>query len=114
NGFVELKLHNKVDVFSKKFIKNQREVETLEARAYLFSLIPIRAIEMVAILSIVSIFLYTLFLQDNSENLIVIIGLFAAAAYRLMPSINRVLNSLNSLKQASVTINQLKQFRKFE
>ncbi|MBU2538884.1 MAG: ABC transporter ATP-binding protein/permease [Proteobacteria bacterium] len=42
-------------------------------------------------------------------NLMPVLGLFAAAAFRLMPSINRMLNSLQNVRYASPVINTLHQ-----
>ncbi|ALI99753.1 ABC transporter ATP-binding protein [Rufibacter tibetensis] len=114
NGYVELKLANKIEEFRNKFIQNQRDVQALDEKSYLFSMIPLKVIEMVAILGIVTIFLYSILFTDSSSNLITLIGLFAAAAYRLMPSLNRMLTSLVTLKQSSYTITELDRFNEFE
>jgi len=114
NGFVELKLGNKIEEFRGKFMQNQTRVQALEAKSYLFSLIPLKIIEMVAILGVVSIFLYSILFTDDRNNLITIVGLFAAAAYRLMPSINRLLTSLVMLKQNTIAIKELKVFQEYE
>ena len=110
-GFIELKLANKLGQFRERVLVNQRTMQGLEAQAYLFNLLPVRVIEMVAILAIVTIFLYSLLFTDDPARLVTIIGLFAAAAYRLMPSVNRILTSLVTLKQHIYTFNTLAQWR---
>ena len=65
-------------------------------------------IEMVAIIGVLTIFLRTeLLFPSNSTNIIALVGLFAAAAYRLMPSMNRILTALVQLKQFQYTIENL-------
>ncbi|TGE15557.1 ABC transporter ATP-binding protein [Hymenobacter elongatus] len=103
-GFVELKLAHKQQDFRRKLLNNQEELQKLDAESYLYSLLPIKMIEMVAILGVLTIFLYALFFAETSTDLIALVGLFAAAAYRLMPSVNRLLQSLFQLKQAQYTI----------
>jgi ABC-type multidrug transport system fused ATPase/permease subunit len=103
-GFIELKLANKQQDFRRKLIDNQEEMQKLDAEGYLYSLLPIKMIEMVAILGVLTIFVYALFFSENSTDLIALVGLFAAAAYRLMPSVNRMLQALFQLKQAQYTI----------
>ena len=103
-GFIELKLANKQHDFRRKLLENQEELQKLDAESYLYSLLPIKMIEMVAILGVLTIFIYALFFSENSTDLIALVGLFAAAAYRLMPSVNRMLQSLFQLKQAQYTI----------
>ncbi|WP_181304263.1 ABC transporter ATP-binding protein [Rufibacter sp. XAAS-G3-1] len=114
NGFVELKLGDKIEEFRGRFMQNQTKVQALEAKSYLFSLIPLKIIEMVAILGVVAIFLHSILFLENQNSLITIVGLFAAAAYRLMPSINRLLTSLVMLKQNAVAIQELKSYQEYE
>ncbi|UOQ74418.1 ABC transporter ATP-binding protein [Hymenobacter cellulosilyticus] len=113
-GFVELRLANKQRRFRDQLLESQREIRKLDAEAYLYSLIPLRIIEMVAILGVVTIFLYSLFFANNSANLIALVGLFAAAAYRLMPSVNRILMSMVQIKQSQYAIENLENFRTSE
>ncbi|WBO84961.1 ABC transporter ATP-binding protein [Hymenobacter yonginensis] len=103
-GFIELKLANKQQDFRRNLLDNQEELQKLDAEGYLYSLLPIKMIEMVAILGVLTIFIYALFFSENASDLIALVGLFAAAAYRLMPSVNRMLQSLFQLKQAQYTI----------
>ncbi|MBC6697788.1 ABC transporter ATP-binding protein [Hymenobacter puniceus] len=103
-GFIELKLANKQQDFRRKLLENQEELQKLDAEGYLYGLLPVKMIEMVAILGVLTIFVYALFFSDNTTDLIALVGLFAAAAYRLMPSVNRMLQSLFQLKQAQYTI----------
>jgi ABC-type multidrug transport system fused ATPase/permease subunit len=112
-GFIELKLAGKQQKFKQRLLDNQEAIQDLEADSYLYSLIPLRLIEMVAITAIVLIFLYSLLFADSSANLVTIIGLFAAAAYRLMPSMNRLLSAVVSLKQNQYVIDDLLRLREF-
>jgi ABC-type multidrug transport system fused ATPase/permease subunit len=111
NGFAELKLANKQRSFEQNLVANQNEVQNLDAEAYLFSLLPTKMIEMVAIIGVLTIFLYAILFPSNSTNLIALVGLFAAAAYRLMPSMNRILTALVQLKQFQYTIENLESYR---
>jgi ABC-type multidrug transport system fused ATPase/permease subunit len=112
-GFVELRLAGKQQQFKQYLIDNQVAIQELEADSYLYSLIPQRLIEMVAISAIVLIFLYSLLFADNPAELVTIIGLFAAAAYRLMPSMNRILMSIVSLRQNQYVLDDLMQMREY-
>lgn len=111
NGFVELKLAGKHPQFKEKLIDNQSRIQDLDADAYLYALLPVRVIEMIAILGVLTIFVYALMLPGASGSLLGLVGLFAAAAYRLMPSVNRILTSLVQLKQCQYTIENLETYR---
>ena len=61
--------------------------------------IPKYFLELIAILCItLVIFTVLIFQSNNLEELINVIALFAAAAFRIMPSINRVIVSSNSIR----------------
>lgn len=111
SGFIELKLAGQQKRFADKLFKNQELMQDLDAESYLYGLIPVRIIEMVAIIGVLVIFIYSLFKSSGSGDLITLVGLFAAAAYRLMPSINRLLVSMVSMKSNSYTIENLELFR---
>ncbi|UYZ61363.1 ABC transporter ATP-binding protein [Hymenobacter weizhouensis] len=111
-GFTELTLANKKHKFKERLNINQEEFQKLEGRSYLYSLIPLKVIEMVAIFAISTIFIYSLFFTENPANVITIIGAFAAAAYRLMPSVNRIISSLVALKQSEIVRKELERYRK--
>lgn len=113
NGFVEIKLANKLGAFEQRFLSNQKEVQEMEEKSYLYSQIPLKIIEMVAILGVVVIFAYSLLFSPSNTNIISIIGLFAAATYRLMPSINRLLTSLITIKQNENLIDALSLYREY-
>jgi ABC-type multidrug transport system fused ATPase/permease subunit len=113
-GYVELKLANKLTQFQERIYQNQRLGQDLDARMYLFNLLPVRIIEMVAILAVVVIFLYSLLISGDTASLVTTVGLFAAAAYRLMPSVNRILTSLVTMKQHMYTLESLAIYREPE
>ena len=110
-GFVELKLANKQYRFRDRLMDAQKELQALDSESYLYSLIPLKIIEMVAILGVLTIFLYAIFFPSDSNSLIALVGLFAAAAYRLMPSVNRMLTAMMQIKQAQSSIEDLESYR---
>lgn len=113
-GFVELKLASKLRDFRERVFHNQRLGQDLDARMYLYNLLPVRIIEMVAIMAVVVIFLYSVLISGDTTGLVTIVGLFAAAAYRLMPSINRILTSLVTMRQHLYAQEALEMYREPE
>lgn len=112
SGFTELRLAGCQDRFVERLLINQATVQDLDAEAYLYALLPVRIIEMVAIMGVLTIFLYSLYGPVGSGGLIALVGMFAAAAYRLMPSVNRMLMSVVLIKQNQYAIENLELFRK--
>ena len=93
-GYIDIKLADKEDFYESKFLRLQKGYHALNMKSYLHNLIPMRANEMVALSGVILIFIYAIFLTDNTASTIVMVSLFAAAAYRLMPSLNRIISSL--------------------
>jgi ABC-type multidrug transport system fused ATPase/permease subunit len=75
--------------------------------SHLPSLIPLRANELVALSGVVLIFIYAIFLTDQSGEAILMISMFAAAAYRMMPSLNRLVNSMMYIRKNMTALQNL-------
>lgn len=93
-GYIDIKLADKEEFYKNKFLRLQKSYHALNMKSYLHNLIPMRANEMVALSGVILIFIYAIFLTDNTASAIVMVSLFAAAAYRLMPSLNRIISSM--------------------
>ncbi|NVO85913.1 ATP-binding cassette domain-containing protein [Hymenobacter terrestris] len=110
-GMVEIKIAGKQKRFKKILIDGESEIQSLEAKSYMFSLLPGRIIEIIAILAIVIIFIYSVVVEKNDNSFILNIGIFAAVAYRVMPSINRLITSSVAMKQHITVIYNLEKYR---
>jgi len=106
-GYIDIKLANKEEYYRKKFMEYQHKLNHLTMNSYLLNMIPLRSNEVVALLGMVVIFIYAIFFSDNQGNVIVFVGAFAAASYRVMPSMNRILNSLLFIKKNQVSIDNM-------
>jgi ABC-type multidrug transport system fused ATPase/permease subunit len=93
-GYIDIKLADKEELYKNKFLRLQKSYHALNMQSYLHNLIPMRANEMVALTGVILIFIYAIFLTDNTGSAVVMVSLFAAAAYRLMPSLNRIISSM--------------------
>lgn len=110
SGYIDIKLAGKEDNYRKRYLKHLKNYQELQQSAYLLSMIPIRTNEIIALLGIILIFMYALFLSDGSADVLIMVGAFAAAAYRLMPSMNRILNSFMYINKNQVSIYNLEIF----
>jgi len=106
-GYVDVKLTNKEQHFLDSYIESQGRFNNNQKIKYLISLIPTRGLEVIAILGIVVIFIYTFFFSADSSQLFGFIALFAAAAFRVLPSMNRLLNAMMGMKNHSVALDIL-------
>lgn len=97
-GYIDVMLHNKEEVFLDNYIKRQKILNRNSKIQFLFGLLPSRSLEVMAVLSIVVIFLYTFLFVDDRAQLINFVGIFAVAAFRVIPSSNRLLSTLMTIK----------------
>jgi len=107
HGYIDIKLAGKTEKYKSRFLRHTKNYQELLQSMSLMSQIPLRTNEMIALFGIIMIFLYALFLSEYETDIVVLVGAFAAAAYRLMPSMNRLLNSVNYINNNQVSIYNL-------
>ena len=64
-------------------------------------------LEFIAIMAFLVLLIYLILLGENVEMLLPTIGIFAAAAFRILPTSNRFLTAVQRLKYARPVINIL-------
>ena len=109
-GYIDLKLANKLNRQQSRYLRHYKDYQDLQQKAYLLNQIPLRSNEVIAMLGIILIFIYVMFLAPPGTDVLVHVGAFAVAAYRLMPSINRILNSMMYINKNQVSIDNLYMF----
>ena len=96
-GVREIKIYNQSDYFIKKFNNTTNEVYNINWKLEMFQNIPRFWLEYL-ILTFVLILVLILNKSSSSDNIMLIIGLLAIAGARLLPSINRMYQSFQSIK----------------
>ena len=66
--------------------------------------IPRYYLEFLAIVSLTGLIFFLLYLEYSFSSLIVIVGLFAAAAFKILPSVNRILNSFVNMRYGLASV----------
>ncbi len=110
NGYTDIKLTQKEAYHINRFSDVNKMYLWNALKQIFMNNIPFRTNEVIALLGMIVILIYGLFLTDNRNEIITIIGLFAAASYRLMPSLNRIVNSLNFINVNQVSIENLNRY----
>lgn len=106
-GFVDVKISNKDRFFRNEYLESQEKFYDTQRSQTVIQLLPQRAIEIFAVLGVVVIFVYAVIWADNRQRLLEFLIAFAAAAFRVLPSINRLLQSLMSIKNHQFAIETL-------
>ncbi len=113
NGIKEIKLLGREDQFINSYIEHNSRASIIERNQSFLSDLPKLWLETIGVLGLVILILIEIQHTSNPANIIPTLGVFAAAAIRLLPSANRILKSMQSLRYASAVIelmiNELKQ-----
>lgn len=91
-----------------KLIGNEKNIfDTFNKASYGFSkaniihatisIVPRSALETIGFSVLISIVIYTLYAHENAEYIIPLISMYALALYRMLPAINRMMYSYNSI-----------------
>lgn len=108
HGYIDVKLFNKEKYFMSVFKLNQARFKRVFTNAFTLNLIPSKIIELTAISAVIIMFAYTLYSPTAKDSISVMLPLFIAAAYRVMPSMNRMLIALGSIKGFQYVIQIIK------
>ena len=108
-----LKLHREIKMaqlqpfFIKRYTQSFAEMVNNRLKYELISLIPQRIIEVVAYGSILLIAIYFALVQQSNLSAITMIGMYAFAAYRLMPAISDIFDSYEQIQFGSAVLRRL-------
>jgi len=103
-GIKDIKLSLKENLFSTKYSKIVFEQSNIASLIRFIQETPRLLIELLAILCFVLIILTNILNGDLLSELIVKLGIFGAASFRILPSLNRIIVSINSIRQSSSVI----------
>ena len=107
NGFRDIKINNKETFFLSSFNKSVNSVSESLYKISNIMQTPRYLIETISICVILIVMLINLDTFENSSNNIIFLGIFAGAALRLLPSINKLVVYTNNIKYATPILNQI-------
>jgi ABC-type multidrug transport system fused ATPase/permease subunit len=98
SGFKELKLFNKQDFFIKNYNEKNRESNLMNFRFNLLYSFPKVYLEIIGALGVVVLIILNLDKGDKNSfiNAVPLLGLYFVAFVRILPSVNRILNSIET------------------
>ena len=108
-GAKDVRLLGREEDFLAQFNLHNYGSARVMARIGLFQQLPRLWLELLAVIGLASL-LWVMLAQGNSLNaLLPSLGVFAIAAFRLMPSMGRIVNSLQSMRYSLPVTNMLQQ-----
>jgi ABC-type multidrug transport system fused ATPase/permease subunit len=113
-GFADVEIANAQTRFRSKIRDYLNRTVQLIIMRTVYSRLPTMVIESGMVVTIFSITAYGLFFLPNRAELGAFLGLFALAAYRILPSVNRVMIALMSIRGHQYTFDVIMQVRDFK
>jgi ABC-type multidrug transport system fused ATPase/permease subunit len=107
NGIKEVKVLGKQDSFFNRFASHNEFRAAIAADQYAIQNFPRIFLEFFSILGLAILVFSILFFSQSLERLIPILGVFAAASFRLLPSVNRIVGAAQLLKFTQSAVDTL-------
>ena len=98
NGFSEVFLLGKEHFFQNKLIQYNKVKARINSNQVTLGQIPRYYLEFISIVSLVGFILIMIINEKNITEIISIGGVFIAATFRVLPSVNRIIGSLQQIK----------------
>ncbi len=99
-GFREIILFNKLNYFKPQFHSAVGKFSDAMAKIYHLNALSPKIIETLAILCVLTIFVVGIVLGYNIEKLVAFLATFTLGAYRLIPSVNKLILSYNNIRSS--------------
>lgn len=103
NNFKVIKLLVNTNFLKNKFSKINKDFSKVFIANNVFQIIPKNTLETVGISLLIIMVIYVVN-NENSQNLIPIISIYALALYRTLPAINRVITAYNNITFLTVSL----------
>lgn len=98
SGYVESNIYQKNDFFSRRFFSYQQQLNQNIASQQTWQNLPSRLMEVFAVLGFFILIAVNKLMGDTPVVSILTIGIFVAAAYKIIPGIVKILNSSGQMK----------------
>jgi len=108
-GIKDIKVLLKEDAFMEHFSKYNLLSSEADGQYYTWSQFPRMYLETIGVVTLSVLLLFLTINSANSAQVIPTFGLFALAAFRLLPSANRIMISFGNLRYSSSVIGNIEQ-----
>ncbi|GIV28335.1 MAG: protein glycosylation K [Bacteroidia bacterium] len=99
SGFADIKMQNKSSFFITRLLDSIKIYNSIQIRINLYQQIIPKLLEWSALALVVLIYIYAILFNESKSEVLMLLAIYLAAAYRLLPSLNRINSSLLLIKQ---------------
>ena len=103
-GFKEFKVLNKNKYIVELFSKTLHDKAKIQSKYLTLQQTPRHLLELVSILGLIGFIFFLLLSEINIASIITIIGVFVAATFRMIPSLNRLVGAIQHLKHDKISL----------
>lgn len=104
DGIKEIKLVGNESQFLNYFRFHVKKIASVATKMQILQQIPRFYLEFVAVISLTALIFFLLITNHAFSSVIVIVGLFGAAAFKILPSVNRILNSFVNMRYGLASV----------
>ena len=90
--------------FFQFYINKNSQINT---KKQFFDNLPRFFLEFIAVSALITLVTVLIVLDYTSTNILVIVGIFAAAAFKILPSVNRLVNSFQNMRYSLVVLDTI-------
>lgn len=109
-GYVDVAISGVFETFKKEFSRYVKQMKVEQVRVSVLSLVPTRLVEVCVISTVILILIYGVFVLQEVEKIVTLLGVFGLAAYRIVPSVNRLMMALINVKGGEYSIDIIEKF----
>jgi ABC-type multidrug transport system fused ATPase/permease subunit len=106
-GYIESNVYGKDDFFAERYYKQQQQMNQQICTQQSLQYLPSRLIEVFAILGFLILIVVNKWATHTPAVDLLTIGVFVAAAYKIIPGMVRILNSAGQMKTYEFTLDDL-------
>jgi len=107
-GLVDIKAFRKESFFKKQFDQSSRDLAKTLSHDHTYQTSGSRLTEIIAALIICSLIVYSVLSNQNTQHTFLLLGIYAGASFRMIPSLNRILNAFTQIKSYEYLFEELK------
>ncbi len=107
-GLIDIKASGKESFFKTRFDQISQRLAKTFVRDHTTQSGATRLTEVIAAFIICSIIIYSVVTDQNYQEKLLLLGIYAGASFRMIPAINRILNSILQIKSHEYLFDELK------
>jgi ABC-type multidrug transport system fused ATPase/permease subunit len=111
-GFVEGNIYGKNSFFLNRFVFHRKSFSKHLFNSVSIQTLPARLVEIFAVMGLFILIVIAKWTGDNNSNTLITIGAFIAAAYKIIPGIVKIVNTLSQMKAFESSLDEIATIQK--